>query len=199
MGSSNKSACKTRRFKASHVIRAAAAVMLAAFAIITQTGCGDKGSGGEPVTKSDFCLDTACDISIYDITGREGEEILDGAFKEIRQYEKILSRTVSGSDVDKINKASGKPVKVSEDTYDVLELGLEIGRLSGGRFDITVGRLTDLWDFKSDDPKLPQQQEIDKALETVGYENVKYFFRVFKKTQGITPEQFRSYSSKSDL
>ena len=64
-------------------------------------------------------------------------------------------------------------MKVSEDTYDVLELGLEIGRLSGGRFDITVGRLTDLWDFKSDDPKMPQQQEIDKALETVGYENVK--------------------------
>lgn len=35
--------------------------------------------------------------------------------------------------------------------------------------------------------------------QAVGYENVKYFFRVFKKTQGITPEQFRSYSSKSDL
>ena len=155
------------------LIRAAAVVIIAAFVIITQTGCGDKGSGGEPVTKSDFCLDTSCDISIYDITGGEGEEILDGAFKEIRQYEKILSRTVSGSDVDKINKASGKPVKVSEDTYDVLELGLEIGRLSGGRFDITVGRLTELWDFKSDDPKLPQQKEIDKALETVGYENVK--------------------------
>ena len=33
--------------------------------------------------------------------------------------------------------------------------------------------MTELWDFKSDDPKLPQQQEIDKALETVGYENVK--------------------------
>lgn len=155
------------------LMRGAALIVIAAFVIITQTGCGNKGSGSEPVTKSDFCLDTSCDISLYDIAGSEGEEILDGAFKEIRKYENILSKTVSGSDVDRINKASGKSVRVSEDTYDVIKLGLEIGKLSGDRFDITVGRLTDLWDFKSDDPKLPKQQDIDAALKTVGLDNVK--------------------------
>ncbi len=155
------------------MVRAAAVIFIAAFVIITQTGCGDKGSDSEPVTKNDFCLDTSCDISIYDITGSEGEEILDGAFKEIRKYEKILSKTVSGSDIDRINKASGKSVKVSDDAYEVIKMGLEIGKLSGGRFDITVGRLTDLWDFKSDDPKLPEQQDIDAALKTVGLDNVK--------------------------
>lgn len=155
------------------LMRGAALIVMAAFVIITQTGCGDKGSGSEPVTKSDFCLDTTCDISIYDITGSEGEEILDGAFSEIRKYENLFSKTISDSDIDRINKASGKSVKVSAETYEVIEQGLETGDISGGRFDITIGRLTDLWDFKSDDPKLPEQQDIDDAVKTVGYENVK--------------------------
>lgn len=31
-----------------------------------------------------------------------------------------------------------------------------------------------------------------QIAQSVGYENVKYFFRIFKKTEGITPEQFRA-------
>ncbi|HCT90713.1 MAG TPA: DNA-binding response regulator, partial [Lachnospiraceae bacterium] len=30
-----------------------------------------------------------------------------------------------------------------------------------------------------------------QIARAVGYDNVKYFFRVFKKNTGITPEQFR--------
>ena len=125
MGSSNKSACKTRRFKASHVIRAAAAVMLAAFAIITQTGCGDK-----ELSKTDFALNTSCTITIYGMSGSEGEAVLDDAFKEIRRYENMLSRTVEGSDVYNINNAGGQPVEVSYDTIAVLKLGIEMGDIS---------------------------------------------------------------------
>ena len=31
-----------------------------------------------------------------------------------------------------------------------------------------------------------------QIAQAVGYENVKYFFRVFKKIEGITPEQYRN-------
>ena len=167
MGSSNKSACKTRRFKASHVIRAAAAVMLAAFAIITQTGCGDK-----ELSKTDFALNTSCTITIYGMSGSEGEAVLDDAFKEIRRYENMLSRTVEGSDVYNINNAGGQPVEVSDDTIAVLKLGIEMGDISDGRFDITVGRLTDLWDFTGDDPHVPEQAAIDEAVKSVSYRNI---------------------------
>ena len=42
-----------------------------------------------------------------------------------------------------INNAGGQPVEVSDDTIAVLKLGIEMGDISDGRFDITVGRLTD--------------------------------------------------------
>ena len=30
-----------------------------------------------------------------------------------------------------------------------------------------------------------------QIAKSVGYDNVKYFFRVFKKKEGMTPEQYR--------
>lgn len=32
--------------------------------------------------------------------------------------------------------------------------------------------------------------------KAVGYDNIKYFFRIFKKKTGITPEQFRNHSRR---
>ena len=167
MRSSNKTACRTRRFQVSHVLRIAAVVMLAASAIITQTGCGDK-----ELSKTDFALNTSCTITIYGMSGSDGEAVLDDAFKEIRRYENMLSRTVEGSDVCNINNAGGEPVEVSDDTIAVLKLSIEMGDISDGRFDITVGRLTELWNFTGDDPHVPEQDAIDEAVKSVGYRNI---------------------------
>ena len=153
------------------VFRIIAAVLLTAVIIIPQTGCGGK----EPVSGSEFCLDTSCEITIYDMEGMSEDKaagIIDQAFAEIREYENMLSRTVEGSDVYRINHADGKSTEVSAETLDVIRTGLLMAELSGGKFDITVGALTDLWKFTSDNPSVPEDQEIRKALETVGYENI---------------------------
>lgn len=153
------------------LFRIIAAVLLTAVIIIPQTGCGGK----EPVSGSEFCLDTSCEITIYDMEGMSEAKavgIIDQAFAEIREYENMLSRTVEGSDVYRINHADGKSTEVSAETLDVIHTGLLMAELSGGKFDITVGALTDLWKFTSDNPSVPEDQEIRKALETVGYENI---------------------------
>ncbi|MCI5535434.1 MAG: FAD:protein FMN transferase [Clostridiales bacterium] len=153
------------------LFRIIAAVLLTAVIIIPQTGCGGK----EPVSGSEFCLDTSCEITIYDMEGMSEDKaagIIDQAFAEIREYENMLSRTVEGSDVYRINHADGKSTEVSAETLDVIHTGLLMAELSGGKFDITVGALTDLWKFTSDNPSVPEDQEIRKALETVGYENI---------------------------
>lgn len=168
MGSGNKSACRQGRSRTMHVLRTAAVIMIAAFAIITQTGCGDK-----ELSKTDFALNTSCTITIYGISGDDGEAVLDDAFREIRRYENMLSRTVEGSDVSRINAAGGEPVEVSDDTIAVLELGIQMSEISDGRFDITVGRLTELWDFTGEDPHVPEQALIDEAVKSVDYRNIK--------------------------
>lgn len=80
---------------------------------------------------------------------------------------------MKGSDVYKINSAGGKAVKVSDDTIKVIKLSLEMSKDSGGKFDITVGRITDLWDFKSKHPKVPSDAKLQAAVATVDYKQVK--------------------------
>lgn len=146
-------------------------VLLTVIIIIPQTGCSDK----DPVSKSEFCLDTSCEITIYDMEDMSkaaAQETLDLTYEEIRKYENLLSKTVEGSDVFRINSAEGGETEVSDDTLDVINTGLFMGNMSGGAFDITVGTLTELWDFKSDNPQVPEESDIKEALESVGYGNV---------------------------
>ncbi len=157
------------------LLRTAAFAALITLLIIPQTGCSSQVE----TAKTDFCLDTQCTITIYDtdealnpdgaMAMEEAEGILDEAFDEIRHYENILSKTVDGSDVDRINKANGQPIEISGETMDVIQLCMEAGLLSDGKFDMTIGALTDLWDFKSENPQVPQQNDIEKALDTVDF------------------------------
>lgn len=142
---------------------------LMAFIIISYTGCGDD----TPVSKSDFCLDTSCEIRIYDdMDEAEAEALLDEAFDLIRSHEAVLSKTVEDSDVSKINDAAGQWAEVSEETVEVIRMAHEISSMSSGAFDITVGEITGMWDFKSEKPQVPPAADIEAALPHVGYEKI---------------------------
>ncbi len=143
-------------------------LLLTILIIITQTGCGEK----DPVSKSEFCLDTTCEIKLYDMKSSDANDILDGAFDEIDRYENMMSKTIEGSDIYEINHAGGKSVEVADDTIEVIKLGIEMGDISDGMFDITIGKITSLWNFTGDDPQVPDAADLDEAVATVGYKNI---------------------------
>lgn len=139
--------------------------------IITQTGCGEK-----PVEKTSYYMDTVCEITIYDMDGMSEEtagKAIDGAFALCADYEALLSSTVEGSDVYRINHAGGAPVECDPRTVRIIERGLEYGEMSDGAFDITVGAAAELWDFHSEDPQVPSEADVEKAVTTVDYRQVK--------------------------
>lgn len=145
-------------------------VCLLSMIIIAQSGCSAK----EPVSKSDYCLNTACTITLYDMEKTQAEQLLDAVYQQIRDDENLLSKTVKGSDVYKINHAKGEPVEVSEETAYVVNEGIAIGELSGGAFDITIGKVSDLWNFTGENPQVPDEQELAEALKTVDYTQIEW-------------------------
>lgn len=136
--------------------------------IIPQTGCGAK----EPVSQEFFALDTVCTITVYGMSKNQAEEIITDAIELCSHYENLLSKTVEGSDVYRINNSGGAPVEVDEETIDVIEKGIELGELSDGKFDITIGAVSSLWDFKSEDPQVPDDADIKAAVKTVDYAQI---------------------------
>ena len=150
-------------------IKKLAFLLIVIAVIIPQVGCGEKA----PFSKTDFCLDTACEITIYDdMSAKEADELLTGVYEEIRAYEKMLSKTVEDSDIDKINKAGGATTEVSEETIDVIRTANIISWMSDGAFDITIGGVTELWDFKREDPQVPDDDSIQAAVRHVDYQKI---------------------------
>ena len=141
--------------------------------IITQTACSTKP---ETVSRENYLLDTACNLIVYSTGDTLDEDIankaIDDAYDLCAQLDKTLSKTAEVSDVSKINSAGGQWIEVSDYTRDLINAGLKYSKLSDGRFDITVGRLTDLWDFHAAEPALPEESDIAAAVQHVGYECV---------------------------
>lgn len=140
--------------------------------IITQTGCTEKN---EPVSKTSYYMDTMCQIDIYDMEDMSEEKAsaaIDTAFALCADYEALLSTTKKGSDIYKLNHAGGAPVKCDPRTVSVIKKGLYYGEISGGTFDITIGKAAGLWDFHEEEPTVPTQKQVEEAMKGVDYRNV---------------------------
>ena len=98
------------------------------------------------------------------ITAACSPELLKQSIKQCEYYEKLLSKTVPGSDVWNINHACGKPVKVSDHTIKILKLALEMYDVSGGRFNIAIGSATSLWNFNDRNKNIPTPEALAGAL-----------------------------------
>jgi len=144
-------------------------------AILLMSGCTAKQSSAH-ISETRLLLDTYCTITIH---GKVDSDLLNEAFELCEEYEALFSITMENSDVWRINHAGGEPVSVDLRTIEVIKSGLEFGELSDGMFDITIGRLSRLWDFSSKlyDPTshqllIPSEADIAEALKTVDYTQI---------------------------
>ena len=117
------------------------------------------------MTEVGFYLDTVIMLTAY----TEDGQVLKDALDECGRYERMLSRTIEGSDVWRINHANGETVEVSDDTITILRYAKEIADLSGGAFDVTIAPVSTIWDFTSGNAVVPDAEAIAEAAELVDY------------------------------
>ena len=104
---------------------------------------------------------------------------------EALRIEAKFSRYRDASVISEINRNAGRtPVAVDEETEMLVRSALELARLTGGRFDPTVGALRRAWDFKSG--RVPSLEEIDTLLPLVDADSVSVRDRtVFLRKPGM--------------
>jgi FAD:protein FMN transferase len=103
----------------------------------------------------------------------EANHLLDIGIQEIKRIEEKLSEFKESSIVSQINRNAGiKPVKVDEEVFSLLMRCQKITSLTQGAFDISVGPLKKKYNFKNSTFAMPPQNEIDAALQVVGFEKI---------------------------
>lgn len=131
------------------------------------TGCGKLGM--KPLTYTGIALDTVIQITIYDSSD---EALIQHCVELCKEYEEKFSRTIETSEISQINNAGGAAVEVSPETITIIEKGIYYSELSNGAFDITIGTVSSLWDFKSEDPVVPDTKDIAIAASHVDYNTI---------------------------
>jgi thiamine biosynthesis lipoprotein len=86
------------------------------------------------------------------------------AFARIAQLDEELSDYKPDSELNRLCRTHGEPVKVSEDLFRVLEASVKLSALTNGAFDVTIGPVTHLWRLG----KLPDAE----ATNRVGWRNL---------------------------
>ncbi|MDO4312739.1 MAG: FAD:protein FMN transferase [Eubacteriales bacterium] len=140
---------------------------LTAAAVLCTAGC--SGFSRKPLTYTGVALDTVISIQIYD---SHDESLIEQCQAMCEEYEAKFSRTIESSEVSQINAAGGAPVEVSKDTVTLIKKGIYYGDLSNGAFDITIGAVSSLWDFKAEDPSPPSPEAIAEAVKHVNYRKI---------------------------
>ncbi len=153
--------------------------------LVCVTGCVKKAP--EAVSMNNYFLDTICKISVYEMKEAESgevrkatdcpaeaEEAMTEAFALCAELDKTLSRTAEASDVFKVNHANGEWVEVSDETIELVRRACDWSIVSGGDFDISIGGVTELWDFHVDpgEGKLPEEDSLEEAVSHVDYNNI---------------------------
>lgn len=127
----------------------------------------------EPISSTAFKLNTVVTLTLYDSTD---EELLQEAMDLCDDYEQLFSRTLETSELYQLNHGTlpnqEHAYTISSDTAELISKGLEYGELSKGAFDITIGPVSSLWDFTSEQKKVPKKEELDAALPLVNYQDV---------------------------
>ena len=127
----------------------------------------------EPISVSEFKLNTVVKVTLYD---SKEEPLLSQIMELCDRYEKIFSRTRKDSEIYRLNegilpKEDGYYV-LSEECAKLIEKGLYYSQLSEGAFDITIEPVSSLWDFTSEERRVPSEADLAEARKLVGYEKV---------------------------
>lgn len=141
--------------------------------VLTITGCTKQLPKQEPISRTDFLMDTVMTVKIYD---KPQEKILDQVFARLQDIENKMSYTIETSDVSIINKNAGiQPVKISPETYYVIKEAIYLAEISNGAYDPTIGPLVELWDVKKEEHQresIPSSTEINETKKLVNYKNL---------------------------
>jgi thiamine biosynthesis lipoprotein len=113
-------------------------------------------------------------IVVYAPDKAGADKASKAAFERIAELDRIMSDYQPTSELMRLcAKAGGDPVPVSEELFLVLAKAQDVSKLSDGAFDVTVGPVVKLWRRARRTQKLPDKEQLAKALELVGYDKVK--------------------------
>lgn len=135
---------------------------ISAALLLTLCGCNPTGANN---SSTRFLMDTVVNIS-----ANAENSVIAEAMDLAESYDKLFSKTNESSDVSRLN--GGGNTQVSEDTLRLIKSAVNYSERTSGKFDITIGSVSALWDFSGG--SVPNAEDITAAVKKVDYKSITF-------------------------
>jgi thiamine biosynthesis lipoprotein len=127
-----------------------------------------------PVHQHKYAMGTVFDIVAYADSPERASAAIEKAFQEIVRLDQVMSNYKPESELSYLNRSAHFHVQnVELDLYRAVEESLPYSRMSAGKFDITVGPLSDLWKAAVRGGPVPSAAQLARIEPCVGYTKIR--------------------------
>jgi thiamine biosynthesis lipoprotein len=114
------------------------------------------------------------ELSAVGQTEEWANEKIDAGINEIKRIERLLTTFSDDSETNQVNNNAGiAPVKVSRETFNLVQRSLRISELTQGAFDISYGSIDKrLWNFDITMNELPDSDTAKQMVRLINYRNI---------------------------
>ena len=125
--------------------------------------------------ESRVLMDTYCSITVISPSREKAEEAIEAGFAEIKKLEILINYFSAESELSEINRYAGiKPVRVSKETLDLINIAVHTSEITDGAFDPSIAPVIKLWDFSRQNkkPSVPASNYIINAIKHVDFKKI---------------------------
>lgn len=103
----------------------------------------------------------------------EAQVYFEKAINEMTRIEKLISSWDPKSETSKINSLAGiRPVKVSDELFDLIQRSIALSKLTDGAFDISFASMDRIWKFDGSMTTIPTETTVKNSVKYVGYHHI---------------------------
>ena len=130
-----------------------------------------NGTPAKSISASRLSMGSTLTLTAWTNDEDRAQAAFEEVFAEFTRLERLMSTWISGSDVSRVNRSAGvRPVPVSSELREVLNVARQMSEWTGGKFDVTFGALSGLWKFDHDqDDAIPDMREMRRRLALIDY------------------------------
>jgi thiamine biosynthesis lipoprotein len=115
-------------------------------------------------------MGTLVRVTVYTPDEETGRRAFRAAFGRIAQLDRVLSDYRPDSELSRISRSAvGRPVRISEDLFTVLEASQELAAATHGAFDVTQGPVTRVWRAARRTGRAPDPGALREAAARSGF------------------------------
>lgn len=125
----------------------------------------------ETLKHTKILMGTVVEIQVRDSDKERAEQAISKAFDEVKRIDDLFSSYNEEGGVWNVNHSS-QPTRISDELFEFLVFSDSIWKMSNGSFDVSLGNLIELWNFKSEHPTVPSKEKLIENLASSGWKNV---------------------------